>query len=398
MMDLDDLKRTNDALGHDAGDVLLVEFARRLKAAVRADDLVARLGGDEFAVMLQGVGEDEEVELAVHTFLEKLRAPCQFGGKLLDIRTSIGASSFPRDGRTRAELLKHADVALYVAKSAGKGVLRIYKPAMRANAQKHLSVLAVARDAIRQDRIIANYQPKVDLRSGRLDGFEALLRWWHPTKGLQTADTIAPAFQDGMLAAEISDRIIGYVIADMRRWMDAGICYEHVAVNAAAAEFQNARFADTLLERLRQADLPASRFQLEVTETVFLGRGAEYIEEALKTLSLEGVRIALDDFGTGYASLSHLNKLPVHTIKIDRSFIGKLETSVHDATIVRAIIKLGHSLGIKIVAEGIETKRQAEILQKHRCEFGQGFLFGKAIPAGDVPSLIAQWSPRAVIG
>jgi EAL domain-containing protein (putative c-di-GMP-specific phosphodiesterase class I) len=263
---------------------------------------------------------------------------------------------------------------------------------MRASAQKRLSVLAVARDAVRQDRIIANYQPKVDLRSGLLGGFEALLRWQHPSKGLQTADTIASAFQDGMLAAEISDRIIGYVIADMRRWLDDGIRFQHVAVNAAAAELQDARFADNLLDRLRRADLPPSLLQLEVTETVFLGRGAEYIEDALRALSLEGIQIALDDFGTGYASLSHLNKFPVHIIKIDRSFIAKLETSDHDATIVRAIIKLGRSLGIKTVAEGIETKRQAEFLRKHRCSFGQGFFFAEAVSAGDVPCLVTEWS------
>jgi diguanylate cyclase (GGDEF)-like protein/PAS domain S-box-containing protein len=393
MMDLDDLKRTNDTLGHDAGDVLLKVFADRLKAAVRADDLVARLGGDEFAVLLQGVGEDDKIELAVQTFLSSLKAPCQFGGKLLEISTSIGASTFPRDGQTRAELLKQADVALYVAKIAGKGVLRIYKPAMRADAQRSLSILAVARDAVQQDRIVPNYQPKVDLRSGRLDGFEALLRWKHPSKGLQTADTIAAAFQDGMLAPEISDRMIEGIIADMRRWSDAGLRFGHVAVNAAAAEFKSGRFAENLLERFRQADLPTSCMQLEVTETVFLGRGAEYVESALRTLSLEGVRIALDDFGTGHASLSHLNRFPVHVIKIDRSFIGKLETSVHDAKIVRAIIKLGRSLGIKIVAEGIETEQQAEFLRKHRCGFGQGFLFGKAVPAADVPILIKTWDP-----
>ena len=391
MMDLDDFKRTNDALGHDAGDALLTEFAVRLKATVRSDDMVARLGGDEFAVLLQGASQPDEVEAVVQSIFAGLEAPCLFDNKLLDIRTSIGASTFPQHGGTGTELLKHADTALYVAKASGRGVLRIFHPAMRADAQKRLNMLQIARDAIREDRIVAAYQPKVDLRTGSLDGFEALLRWQHPTKGLQTPDTITAAFKDGVLAAEISDLMINSVIADMRRWADAGIRFGNVAVNAAAAEFRSGTFAEKLLEGLHRAKLPNSCLQLEVTETVFLGRGAEHVEETLRLLSKEGIEIALDDFGTGYASLSHLNKFPVDIIKIDRSFIEKLGSSDHDAAIVRAVIKLGHSLGIKIVAEGIETQGQSQFLRKHRCHAGQGYLFGKAVPAHVLPDMILSW-------
>jgi diguanylate cyclase (GGDEF)-like protein/PAS domain S-box-containing protein len=397
MMDLDDFKRTNDALGHDAGDALLKEFADRLRETVRADYMVARLGGDEFAVLLQGVAQTEDVEAAVQSILTALRAPFQFNGKLLDIRTSIGASTFPIHGRTRTELLKHADIAHYAAKSSGRGVLRIFQAAMRAKSQKRLSMLGLARDAIRDDRIVANYQPKVDLRTGQLDGFEALLRWTHPTKGLQHPSTIKAAFHDGILAAEISDRMLRSVIADMLRWTDGGVPFGHVAVNAASAEFSDGRFAEKLLNGLHRANLSTSCLQLEVTETVFLGRGAEHVERTLKLLAEEGVQIALDDFGTGYASLSHLNNFPVHVIKIDRSFIEKLETSEHDAAIVRAVIALGRSLGIKIVAEGIETDGQAHFLRKHRCHSGQGYLFGKATHALVVPAVIAEWAqPPAV--
>lgn len=397
MLDLDDLKRTNDALGHDAGDALLTHFASCLRKAVRREDMVARLGGDEFAVLLQGASTAEEVKAAVEAILACLKTPCEFGGKLLDIRTSIGASTFPRHGRTRVELLKHADIALYAAKRAGKGVLRIFRSSMRADAQKRTSMLGLARDAIREDRIVANYQPKVELRTGALDGFEALLRWTHPTKGLQTPDTIAAAFQDGVLAAEISDRMIATVITDMRRWADAGVCFGQVAINAAAAEFRSGDFAEKLLGQLHHAGLPTSSVQLEVTETVFLGRGAEHVEETLRVLSQEGVQIALDDFGTGYASLSHLNKFPVDVIKIDRSFIDKLGTSDQDAAIVRAVIQLGRSLGIKIVAEGIETERQANFLKKYRCQSGQGYLFGKAVSASSVPWLIANWGEKPMV-
>lgn len=391
MIDLDDFKRTNDAMGHDAGDVLLTEFADRLRSAVRPDDMVARLGGDEFAVLMRGVAKKEEVEAVVNSILASLKGPCEFEGKLMDIRVSIGASIFPNHGDTRKDLLKHADIALYVAKRSGRGTLRLFQPDMRADAQARLTMLGSARLALREDRIAAHYQPKVDLRTGRLDGFEALLRWEHPANGLQNPDTIAAAFQDGVLASEISERMIASVVSDMRAWTDAGLSFGHVALNAGAAEFKSGTFADKLLEALRGANLPTSCLQLEVTETVFLGRGAEHVEDTLRTLSVEGIQIALDDFGTGYASLSHLNKFPVNVIKIDRSFISKLETSEHDAAIVRAVISLGRSLSIRIVAEGIETARQAEFLKKHRCHSGQGYLFGKAVSAAQMPSLVRAW-------
>lgn len=391
MMDLDNFKRTNDALGHDAGDALLAEFALRLRDAVRPDDMVARLGGDEFAVLLQGLSRKDEIQNVADSIMLRLKHPCEFDDKLLDIRTSIGASSFPSQGITPTELLKHADIALYVAKSAGKGVLRIFEPEMRANAQRRTSMLGLARDALRQRTIVPHYQPKVNLRTGELDGFEALLRWKHPRYGMKRADTIAAAFQDGAIAAELSDQMIEAVIGDMQRWTKLGVPYGHVAVNAAAAEFRTEKFAERLLHRLDRAKIPHSCFQLEVTETVFLGRGAECVQEALQALSAEDIQIALDDFGTGYASLSHLNHFPVDVIKIDRSFIKRILMSDHDATIVRAVIKLGRSLGINVVAEGVESEGQATFLRKHRCHSGQGYLFGKAVPASTAQSLAARW-------
>jgi diguanylate cyclase (GGDEF)-like protein/PAS domain S-box-containing protein len=386
MMDLDDFKRTNDALGHDAGDALLREFSARLRKALRADDVVARLGGDEFAVLLRDAGCEEDVEEAVGAI------PFTFDRKLLDIRSSIGASIFPHDGTTRTDLLKHADIALYVAKATGRGGLRVFQPEMRAEVQHRMSMLTVASDALAKDRISPYYQPKFDLRSGRLEGFEALLRWKDPRGQVQLPGAIAAAFEDVTLAAEISDRIIDRVIADMQRWRDDGVPFGHVAINAAAAEFRRGDFADRLLERLHAARLAPSHVQLEVTETVFLGRGSEHVETALKMLAREGVQIALDDFGTGYASLSHLNHFPVNVIKIDRSFISNLVSRSHDAAIVRAVINLGRSLGIRVVAEGVETPVQMALLKKFRCDLVQGYLFGRAESAEDVPSRVQAWS------
>lgn len=391
MLDLDDFKRTNDALGHDAGDALLSEFSRRLMKALRGDDVVARLGGDEFAVLLRDVGREEDVEDAVGSILRELRVPFTFEGRLLDIRSSIGASTYPGHGTSRTDLMKHADIALYVAKATGRGGLRLFRSEMRAEVQQRMSMLSLAKDALVQNRISPYYQPKFDLRSGRLEGFEALLRWRDPHNQIQLPGAIAAAFQDMTLAAEISDRIIDGVIEDMRTWTEAGVAFGHVAINAAAAEFGREDFADRVLERLHEARLPPSLLQLEVTETVFLGRGSEHVESALKALAAEGVQIALDDFGTGYASLSHLNHFPVNVIKIDRSFISNLEHKPHDAAIVRAVINLGRSLGIKIVAEGVETVSQVAFLKKNRCDYVQGYLFGRAESREHVPSLVSSW-------
>ncbi len=394
LLDLDDFKRVNDTLGHDAGDALLCCFADQLRAAARPDDFIARLGGDEFAVILNGVANRREVETAVDGILSRLKEPCAFGDRLLDCQASIGASLYPTHGANRAELLKHADIALYVAKASGRGFWRLFEPSMRAETQQRVSMLAVAAEALAKDRIVPFYQPKVDLHSGALSGFEALLRWRHPRRGMQLPDTMAAAFQDLKLAAEISDRMIDRVIHDMRSWLDQGLAFGHVAINAAAAEFRRGDFAERLLERLKAADIAPALVQLEVTETVFLGRGSEYVERALKTLSREGVEIALDDFGTGYASLSHLKQFPVDVLKIDRSFVQNLDEDPDNAAIVRAVINLGKSLSIRTIAEGIETEEQARYLTAHGCDAGQGFLYAKAIAAAQVPALISEWGRR----
>jgi diguanylate cyclase (GGDEF)-like protein/PAS domain S-box-containing protein len=394
LLDLDDFKRVNDTLGHDTGDALLRTFAARLREATRWDDCVARLGGDEFAIILRGVRNPEQLKTAVQAIFEKLKEPCVHEGRMLDCHTSIGASLFPAQAPSKTELMKNADVALYAAKDAGRGTFRLFEPAFRAEMQRHNSMLSIAKDAIAQGLILPFYQPKIDLATGGLHGFEALLRWQHPQKGVQVPATIEAAFKDFSLAAAISDRMIAQVIQDMRGWLDRGLQFGHVAVNAAAAEFRRGDFAERLLEQMGQADIPAKYIQIEVTETVFLGRGAEYVERALKTLSSAGVQIALDDFGTGYASLSHLKQFPVNIIKIDRSFIRDLHEDPEDEAIVRAVISLGRSLDIAIVAEGIETLAQSAFLRKFDCGYGQGFLFGAAAPAGEVPTLIEKFGGR----
>lgn len=388
LLDLDNFKQINDTLGHDAGDALLRTFAERIRRGVRADDFIARLGGDEFAIVLAGVTSEADIAGLVVGIQDRLREPLVHSGRLLESKASIGGSLFPRHGRDRTELMKHADIALYAAK-ASRDSFELFRSAMRDDVQKRMSMLSIAKDALQQDRIDPHYQAKVDLRTGEVAGFEALLRWHDSRLGTQKPEAIAAAFEDIHLAARISARMIDRVIAQMRSWLDAGIAFGHVAVNAAAAEFRRGDFADRLLARLDHARVPTRYFQLEVTETVFLGRGAEYVERALKALSDAGVTIALDDFGTGYASLSHLKQFPVDVIKIDRSFVAGLGRENDAGAIVEAVINLGRSLGIAVVAEGIETLAQEAALRAAGCHYGQGYLYSHAVPAEAAANVLA---------
>jgi diguanylate cyclase (GGDEF)-like protein len=396
-LDLDHFKQVNDAIGHDAGDLLLKTFAQRLREVVRAGDTVARLGGDEFAVILRGVRTEAELTPLVASILERIKEPFVYASRILDCRASIGASLYPEHGADPDELLRNADAALYMAKAGARGGLELFRQSMRAELQKRESMVSIARDAVRNERIVPFYQPKIELRTGTHSGLEALLRWRHPGRGgIQLPATISAAFEDLDVAAEISDRMIAAAIVDMRRWLDAGIDFGHVAVNASAAEFRRGDFGESVLERLSQAGVPTRYFQLEVTETVFLGRGAEHVESALKLLSMSGVRIALDDFGTGYASLRHLKQFPVDVIKIDRSFVAGMEEEPDSFAIVRAVINLGRSLNIEVVAEGVETPDQCRRLQSLGCDYGQGFLFSRPRCAEQIAGFIATWSPDAL--
>ncbi len=389
-LDVDEFKHVNDTLGHDAGDALLRTLVARLGELLRPGDTLARLGGDEFAIILPELGEADSLDLVVARIIARMREPFEFEGRTLDCRATIGSSLYPRHGRTPEELLKSADIALSMAKAAGRGQHLSFMPGMRAELQHRMSMLHIARDALADDCIVPFYQPKVTLAEGRIGGFEALLRWRDRRGMVYGPDTLAAAFDDHLLAAELSERMIELTVADMRDWLERGIDFGHVAVNAAAAEFRNEDFAEGIIAALRRAGVPAKHFQLEVTESVFLGRGAESIERALKTLSGEGIRIALDDFGTGYASLRHLNLFPVDILKIDQSFVRGVEDDPGDIAIIRALVSLGQSLGIDVIAEGIETPAQAAALLRLGCTYGQGYLYSEAVPAEDVAALLAR--------
>jgi diguanylate cyclase (GGDEF)-like protein len=395
LLDIDNFKQVNDTLGHDAGDALLSEVAARLRRAARPNDLVARLGGDEFAVVLPGLSSAAELEPVLGKLLASLQKPLAYEGKLLECHTSIGASLFPAMADSKSAAMKAADLALYTAKQDGGSIARVFDPRMEEASRTRATMLIRARKAVDGGLIVPHYQAKVNLRTGGLEGFEALLRWHHRARGVQNPDSIWAAFTDPLLATEISGRMIDLVLDDARKWLDAGVAFGHVAINAGAADFRNGDFAEVLLAKLAACEVPTSCFQLEVTESVFLGSGAECVQGALRTLSSAGITIALDDFGTGFASLTHVKEFPVDVLKIDRSFIRDLHEDPEDEAIVRAVISLARSLKIKTVAEGIETPAQSAYLRKYRCDIGQGYLFSPARPAADVPEVVELFAARA---
>ena len=391
VLDIDNLKEVNDDRGHDAGDALLRVFSERLRLAVRSTDTVARLGGDEFAVILHHLSDRDDVAAIITPILERLQIPFNHLGKSLDCRASVGAALYPDQGETPDELMKNADLALYAAKLSHRGSMTMFAPDMRAEMQNRISMLNLARDAIRQGLIEPFYQPKVNLRTGKLAGFEALLRWRHPNLGVQAPATIAEAFGDVELASQIGERMQERVFADMRRWLDQGLLFHHVAINTSGAEFRKDDFAEQLLARLKRANVPPELVEVEITEkTAFLGKNSEYVVRALEVLRQHRVRVALDDFGTGFSSLSHLKDLPVDVLKIDQSFVRDIAGTPDsdDAAIVLAVLNLGRSLKIEVVAEGVEQESQAAFLRANGCDTGQGYLFGKAVPAAQVPGLI----------
>ena len=387
LIDVDHFKQINDSLGHDAGDAVLQSFARRLSDMVRVGDTVARLGGDEFGIVLTSVKTKAHLTKIVESLNIRLREKLEHDGRLIECRASIGVAIYAEHAVTAESLIKCGDLALGVAKTH-RGCAVTFHPDMETDFERDIGMTALARSAIEQDRVFPYYQPKIDLQTGALKGFEALLRWDQPNGEVGFPNMIAPAFSDSELALAIGDRMMIRVLDDVRRWVQADIEFGTIAINTCSGDFVANDFAERLLSAMRFRSLHPSLIEVEVTESVFLDRGSHHVLRALTKLSEHGVRIALDDFGTGFASLTHLKKFPVNVLKIDQTFIAGLGKSADDAAIVRALIGLGNSLGMETVAEGIETKQQAAFVRTCGCTLGQGYLYGAARPAPDIAHLV----------
>jgi predicted signal transduction protein with EAL and GGDEF domain len=380
-------------MGHAAGDELLKTIARRLQGNLPASATVARLGGDEFAVIVPGLAPDSSRASAVDAILKGVADTLTIDESVLPVSISAGAAVWPADSDDAEGILKSADLALYAAKAEGAGVVREFRSEMREAAESRKAMLREAREALRDDRIIPFYQAKVDLRSGDVIGFEALLRWHHHRRGLLPPNSIQAAFDDSLLASELTDRMIDRVLADVADFSDKGVAFGRIAINGSLADFRRDDFADRILGKFHRAGIPPTLLELEVTESVFVDHLALNVERALQALVAEGVSIALDDFGTGYASLTHLQQFPVDVLKIDRSFISRLDSADSaDFAIVHGVIDIAHRMNIVTVAEGVENDNQLVQLRNLGCDIAQGYLFSRAISFERVPAWLRKWA------
>lgn len=388
LIDLDNFKQTNDALGHDAGDALLCGLASNLKSFLRPADYVARLGGDEFSIIMTDVAADGPDRSAIDKLCEQIRLPITHRGQTLECQASVGLATYPKDAVTADALSKCSDLALAAAKLERNSAV-IFNGDLLASFETNLRAVGKVRECLASDSFTPFYQPKVDFASGQCAGFEALFRWRHPQR-VNFPSIFDPDFPDKPLIAKIGLRMIEKILDDMQEWAASGLKVGKIAINSSTVDFARDDFAENLLAQLKERSISPKAIEIEITECVFLGRGVPHIVRALRVLREAGVSIALDDFGTGYASLTHLRQFPIDVLKIDQTFIGGITRSPDDAAIVRAVIGLSKNLGLISVAEGIETLAHEAFVRHHGCDLGQGYLYGMAIPAHEVAAAYQQ--------
>lgn len=379
LVSLDRFKKVTESLGHAAGDVVLTEAATRLQGCVAEGDTVARFDGDEFALLLTQIAETANLAEIAAAISQVFKPPFHLGGQEVYVTTSIGISVFPFNGEDSSIILRNAGAALYRAKKQGGNNYQFYAADMNALALKRLALETSMRRAIENGEFITYYQPLVNLASRAVVGSEALVRWQHPEMGLLLPAHFIGLAEDTGLILDIGDFVMRAACIQTRAWQDRGLGRLRIAVNISARHFQQKDFLDRLVEILGETRLDPTCLELELTETSIM----ENTESALKVLSQLrklGVRVAIDDFGTGYSSLSYLKRLPIDTVKLDRSFVMGATTDPDDAALVMAIVTLAHNLKLRVIAEGVETEEQVGFLRLLRCDEAQGFIFGKPMP------------------
>jgi diguanylate cyclase (GGDEF)-like protein len=392
-LDLDHFKNVNDSVGHSTGDALLREVAARLVSTLRDEDTVARLSGDEFAILLPHVTNFEGVVTTAKRLLEAFTEPLALGPQRLVVSPSIGIAVYPTDGDDAETLLERADTAMYRAKDKGRRTFEIYTAAMQGRAQQRLSLEASLLRAIDGDELVLEYQPKVSLRSGQVVGTEALVRWEHPEHGLLYPDSFIELAEETGIIVPLGERVLELACAQNQAWTDEGLPPMTVAVNLSGFQLQRQGVAEMVSSVLRRTRLDPELLELELTESVALS-DPQAMAATLQDLHEMGVRSSIDDFGTGYSSLSYLTRLPVSSLKIDKCFVQQLPAAGADASIVMAVIAMAHSLGLEVVAEGVETNEQLAFLWAHDCDLVQGYLFSKPLR----PAALATFARDLVAG
>jgi len=393
-LDLDGFKHINDSLGHPTGDKLLQSIAKRLVECVRASDTVSRQGGDEFVVLLSEVERSEDTAITARRMLQAVAEAHSIDHHDLHVTTSIGVSVFPDDGLDAETLIKNADTAMYQAKENGRQSYKFFKPAMNVRAVERQAIEESLRRALERQEFAVHYQPKVSLKTGEITGAEALLRWTHPVRGPIPPGQFIPIAEDCGLIRPIGNWILREACRQARAWLDAGLPLASMAVNISAVQFRNENFLQGVFSTLEETGLDPKYLELELTESVLM-KHAESTEVILKTLRARGVQLAVDDFGTGYSSLSYLRRFAIDALKIDQSFVRQITTTPSETTIVTAVISMGRSLNLRVVAEGVETTEELAFLQAHQCDQAQGYYFSRPVAAPQFADLLGTQCARS---
>ncbi|MBA5606610.1 EAL domain-containing protein [Duganella sp. FT3S] len=375
LLDLDHFKEVNDTLGHDRGDELLVEAVRRIDACLGGPGQAARLGGDEFAVIIADGAQLASLDALAGRLVASVAAPYQLGGERAYVSASIGIAQYPHDGDTMADLLRHADQAMYAAKGAGRNRFSRFSLALLDAMQQRIGLSNDLRDALREGQLAVHYQPIVELATGRVRKAEALLRWQHPGRGAVPPSHFVPLAEANGMIVEIGDWVLRCAADQVRRVMALGCSAFQIAVNVSPLQFRNdVGLCKRWLAYLAALGLPTCSVGIEITEGLLLDVSAE-LTETLRRFSAAGMQISLDDFGTGYSSLAYLTRFELDVLKIDRSFVHRIDSHAPDLALCEAIVAMAHKLGMTVVAEGVETARQRELLVAAGCDYGQGYLF-----------------------
>ena len=388
-VDIDRFKYVNDTLGHDAGDKLLQAIASRLANVLRSEDTVGRLGGDEFAVVLAQVVEGADAANVATKLLHAIREPVVLNGTEVVVSGSIGITLYPQDAVSAQCLLKQADSAMYRAKELGRDTYQYYRPEMTADALEIMNLENKLRRALERKEFVVHYQPKVSVVSREVIGAEALIRWRHPERGLVAPDEFMAVLENCGLVVQVGNWVFLEVCRQIVAWVNAGDPVVPVSVNLSTRQLLSPELGSFVRQTLQELSIDPSLIEFEITETSVMKNPDEAIR-TLEYLRSLGVRLAVDDFGTGYSSLAYLKRLPVHTLKIDRSFIRDIPTDADDATITLAVMSMARSLGLTVVAEGVETEAQLDFLETNNCDQVQGYLFSRALPAISFKTLLSR--------
>jgi len=392
ILDLDNFATINESLGHSVGDMLLLEVGRRLQSLLPDSDAIARVGGDEFNIILERGEHAPWVDLPAQRLIDALAQPFSLNGQSIYVSASLGIALYPEDATSAENLQSNADAALHRAKAQGRNTLRFFSPDMSNQARERLTLEADLRLALVRNELLLHYQPQVDLGTGKVVGLEALVRWQHPQRGLVPPNQFIPLAEESGLVVPLGDWVLNEACRTIKQWSLQGLAPRQTAVNISTVQLSRGDLVASVVSALKTTGVAPDMLELEITESFLMSDRKNSIETLARLRAL-GVRLSIDDFGTGYSSLSYLQEIMVHKVKVDLSFVHDITTNRGNASIVKAIIAMGHSLGLEVIAEGVETMQQASYLKQLDCDVMQGYLVSRGLPADEMTRFLMAHEP-----